>query len=308
MGPNSSRREYLRRLAVSAVAVGSLSLGGCLGILGGDRARYYGESTISVENFDYDGTKAAAKAAGYRVDGPYYGTLKKTSVGFHPEGIDDLDEQFGADYRVDHVVFTYSPSTSLYAGFRQDADTDLSLRDERAWTSPDPFYPEYLPDEDWLIEQLTLLFDIGEQRATEYIARLSEVITAEQTDLPGIDVSAPVTFDAVYRRFEQESTTIEETVSDGAGWHIVSYIRDGTPFGAVGYRLQSTKVTHNPGTGTYLVQFDPIGTINLEITLAAGKEIPADERRTVFREMFSSLGIPPDLVDDVGFEYVGSMW
>lgn len=295
-------------MSVTAAAGGGVSVAGCLGIAGSDRARYFSVSAISVENFDYDATKAAAGTAGYTVDGPYYGTLKETSVGFHPDGIDDLDERFGADYRVDHVVFHYSSTTRIHAGFREDSDTELYLRDERAWAGPDPFLPEYLPDEDWLIGRLTLLFDIGTERAREYIARLVDVITAERTDLPAIDISDPVTFDAVYQHLVRESTDVEETRSRGKGWHTVIYARDETPFAEVGYRLQSTKVTHEPGKGAYVVQFDPLGTISLEITLPAGESIPEDERRSVFREMFSSLRLPPELVDDVEFDYVGSMW
>lgn len=135
-----------------------------------------------------------------------------------------------------------------------------------------------------------------------------DAITTERTDLPAIDISEPVTFAAVYQHLLRESTTTEGTHSQGKGWHIVTYFRDETPFAEVGYRLQSTKVTHKPGKGTYVVQFDPLGAISLEITLAAGESIPEDERRSVFREMFSSLGFPPELVDDVEFDYVGSMW
>ncbi|MFA9518694.1 hypothetical protein ACERIT_16065 [Halopenitus sp. H-Gu1] len=295
-------------MSITAAAASGISVAGCLGIIGSDHARYFSVSAISVDHFDYDATKTAAETAGYTIDGPYYGTLKETSVGFHPDGIDDLDERFGPDYRVDHVVFHYSLTTRVSAGFREDSDTELYLRDERAWASPDPFLPEYLPEEDWLIERLTLLFDMGSERAREYIAQLMDAITAEQTDLPSIDISEPVTFAAVYQYVVQESTAVKRTHSHGEGWHIVTYARDGTPFAEIGYRLQSTKVTHKSGTGTYIVQFDPLGAIGLEITLPAGESIPEDERRSVFREMFSSLGLPPELVDDVEFDYVGSMW
>lgn len=167
---NRSRREFLKRVSVTAAAASGISIAGCLGIISSDRARYFSASTISVDDFDYDATKATAETAGYTVDGPYYGTLKETSVGFHPDGIDELDAQFGTDYRVDHVVFHYSSTTRVTAGFREDSDTELHLRDERAWMGPDPFLPEYLPDEDWLIERLTLLFDIESERAREYVA------------------------------------------------------------------------------------------------------------------------------------------
>lgn len=306
-GPTHSRRTVMRRMA-GTVGGGSLvSIAGCLGILGSDRARYFSVSEISIEDFDYEKTKAAGEAAGYTVDGPYYGTLKDPS-GIHPDGIAELDTRFGSDYRVKHVVFHYSSITSLRGGFDEGSATELYLRDERAWAGPDPFLPEYLPDEDWLTERLMLLFDIGADRAGEYIDQFQDTITSEETDLPTIEVSEAVTFNTVYQYLGQESTTIEGTHSGGDGWHIVSYARDDAHLEEVGYQLQSTKVTHKRGKDTYIVQFDPLGAVGLEITLSPGESIPEDERRSVFREMFEGLGFPRELIAEVEFEYVGSMW
>lgn len=113
---NQSRREFLRQVPITAAAASGIAVAGCLGIIGSDRARYFSVSTISVDNFDYEATKAAAENTGYKVDGPYSGTLKETAVGFYPDGIDDLDERFGADYRIAHAAFHYSPTTRVHAG------------------------------------------------------------------------------------------------------------------------------------------------------------------------------------------------
>lgn len=302
-----SRRSLMRSGLGFAGIVSGISVAGCLGLPGSDHARYYNVSDISVEDFDYDATKQAAEAADYTVDGPYYGTLKEPT-GIHPDGLSDLDARFGDDYRVDHVVRHYTPSTRVVAGFRPDGPTELYLRDERAWTSADPFRPEYMPPANWLREWLTLLFAIDTTRADEYVQELVDVITAEETDLPSIEVAEEVTFDAVYQFLTREHTSTTATHSQGAGWHVVTYTRDDTQLADVAYRLQSTKVSQERGQATYVVQFDPLGGVGLEITLPAGETIPESERRDVFREQFSAIGIPPDLVNDVEFEYVASMW
>lgn len=302
-----SRRIFLERLSGTVGTASLASVAGCFGMIGSDRARYFSVSEISVEEFDYETTKTAGNAVGYTVDGPYYGTLKEPS-GIHPDGIEELDRRFGSDYRVEHVVFHHSSITSLRAWFDEGSPTELTIRDERAWTGPDPFLPEYLPDENWLTEIVMLLFDIGLDQAREYIDQFRDTITNEETDLPTIEVSEKVTFDAAHQYLLQESTAAEGSHSGGGGWHIVTYTRDHDLLAEVGFQLQSTKIIHNRGKGTYIVQFDPLGAVGLEITLPAGESIPEEERQTVFREMFYRLGFPPELVDDVEFEYVGSMW
>lgn len=306
---NQPTRRRLLRQVTAAVGLGvGTSVAGCLGIITSDRARYYSVSEISVEEFDYGATISAAEAAGYGVDGPYYGTLKEPASGFHPEGIAPLDEQLGTDYLVDHLVFHYSAATRLRASFDRDDATEIGLWDDRAWSSPDPFLPEYLPEEGWLIDRLTLLFDIGPESAQEYVAQLTDVITDEETDIPSINVSETVTFDGAYDDLLRESTATEAVHSGGEGWHLVTYLREDTPIAEVGYRLQSTKATRERGTATYTVQFDRLGAVALEVALPPGETIPVEQRRSVFREMFDALGFPPALVDDVEFDYVGSMW
>jgi len=41
---------------------------------------------------------------------------------------------------------------------------------------------------------------------------------------------------------------------------------------------------------------------------SAGKKIPEEEYRAVFKEMFEKLGLPAKKVDELEFEYNPSVW
>ena len=53
------------------------------------------------------------------------------------------------------------------------------------------------------------------------------------------------------------------------------------------------------------------GFIRADITMpigSAGKEIPEEEYRTVFREMFENLGLPAEKLDEMELDYTPSIW
>ena len=43
-------------------------------------------------------------------------------------------------------------------------------------------------------------------------------------------------------------------------------------------------------------------------TGSAGKEIPEEEYRTVFREMFENVGLPAKKLDEIELNYTPSIW
>ncbi|WP_170943409.1 hypothetical protein [Methanosarcina spelaei] len=43
-------------------------------------------------------------------------------------------------------------------------------------------------------------------------------------------------------------------------------------------------------------------------TGSAGKEIPEEEYRTVFREMFENVGLPAKKLDEIELNYTLSIW
>ncbi len=45
-----------------------------------------------------------------------------------------------------------------------------------------------------------------------------------------------------------------------------------------------------------------------EIKLAAREEIPKEEYRSIFKEMFVNLGLPPKKVDEFEFNYMPGVW
>jgi hypothetical protein len=59
---------------------------------------------------------------------------------------------------------------------------------------------------------------------------------------------------------------------------------------------------------TYTVKLDRLGGFNLTIELPPQEEIPEDEYRGAFRQMFTDVGLPPEAVDGLTFEYTPTVW
>lgn len=59
---------------------------------------------------------------------------------------------------------------------------------------------------------------------------------------------------------------------------------------------------------TYTIKLDRLGGVSLTIELPPQEEIPEDEYRRVFREMFSDISLSPEVIDEVTFEYTPIVW
>ncbi|RAW46247.1 hypothetical protein DQW50_05630 [Halorubrum sp. 48-1-W] len=283
-------------MAGTAVTV---SLAGCSSS-GADHASYWSESRQL--DIDYDAVLTAARDTGYTVDEPYYvGT--KDARGVHPAGVADFDDRFGPEYRV--FGFTFFPAEYVFVEvWLTDETPTVTLIDDRGF---DEFPVESVPPEAWLIDRLTLAFDISETTARDHVADLREQV-AEGTSNPSIDVDASVSFPRVYEAIETERTDASGSETGGDGWYKETSYRDGTRYATVDIIVQSAEIKHEDGDRTYTIELDRLGGLYVTIGLPVGEEIPEDEYRQVLRDMFEDVGLPTEVVDDLTFEYAGSIW
>lgn len=298
----TTRRSFCRNAGAIGAAAAIGSLAGCVGPWS-DAAYYWSDpGQVGSGDADYEAVDSNARETGYTVEEPYYVNGREPG-GIHPEGIGHLDEWLGPDYRVYGFGFYHSPPVLLSVGLA--GGTTLAVYDDR--TVMDDFPVESFPSEEWLVERIRLSFDVGEETAATYAADLREQVV-EGTQTPRIDVSEPVTFPAVYAHFEDERTDAIGSETSGDGWYAETSLRDEDRFAEVDFVVQSLAVVHRDGNREYRLKLDRLGGFNLRIELPAGEEIPETEYREVFREMFEDVGLDPEHVDGMEFEYTSSIW
>lgn len=293
------RRSTLKRIGAFAWTAATIPLAGCQS-LGADHASYWSDSRQL--DVDYDAVMTAARDTGYTVDEPFYVGVRDDQ-GLRPEGVTDLDDRFGPEYRV--FGFTFSPAEYLFVEFWLTGDVPtVTLIDDRGL---EEFPVESMPPEPWLVERLTLAFDITEAEASDHAATLRDQV-AEGTSNPSIDVDASVTFPRVYESIKNERTEASGSDSGGDGWFKETSYRDGSRFATVDIIVQSMEVRHVDGDRTYTLKLDRLGGFYLTVRLPVGEEVPEDEYRGVFHRMFEDVGLPPGIIEELTFEYASSIW
>jgi hypothetical protein len=295
-----SRRSILKGTSALTATGLTAALAGC-SILGADHATYWSDS--GQFEVDYDAVMAAAREAGYDVEEPYYVNAEE-SRGVHPDGLTDLDEQFGPDYRVFGFARYHTETVFLEVSLTGEQPS-ASLFDDRGTVEGIPV--DSVPPETWLTKQFTLAFDVSETDAREYAAALREQ-AAEGTDIPRIEVSEALDFPAFYGAIESERTDVLGSETGGDGWYNETSLLDDQRFATVSFIVQSMAIVHRDGSRTYRLKLDRLGGFNLEVRLPVGEEIPEEEYRDVFRQMFEDVGLPPETVDGLTFEYSPSVW
>lgn len=302
-----SRRRFLKTVGATLSLATSTALAGCQGLPfgpGADSAYYhaYGPSL----DVDYDAVMDAARNEGYTIDEPYYVGTKEPESGFHPAGLPDLGGRFGPDYRVMGVTFFYTQPIFLELWFAAgDEPVTASVFNDS--TMSGDFDITSLPPEDWVVPRLTLAFEMEEARAREYVEMLKDAVTGG-TDIPSVEITEEPTFSRTYESLTDEATASNGSETHGDGWYEVTFVREGIRFATVDFVVQSMKVIHRRGEHSYTVKLDRLGGFNLTIELPPQEEIPEDEYRDVFRRVFSDVGLPPEIIDDLTFEYTPTVW
>jgi len=89
------------------------------------------------------------------------------------------------------------------------------------------------------------------------------------------------------------------------------FYRDGEQIGYIAYVIPEFVVSTSHKFNSYTLSVSSSGYVRADILMhraSAGKEIPEEEYRAVFTEMFEKLGLPTEKVDELEFEYNPSVW
>lgn len=302
-----TRRRFLKNIGATTAAAASIGLAGCQGLPFGPgaNAAYYHAYGPTLE-VNYGAVMDAARDAGYTVDEPYYVGTKDSNSGFHPTGIRELDNRLGPEYLVFAVMFFYTQPIFVEFWFAAgDEPATVSVFDDS--TVGGDFDITSLPPDDWLVPRLTLAFEMGDQKAREYVSTLKEAIN-EGTDIPSLEVTEAPAFARTYESLIDDATDSTGSETHGDGWYKVTLFREEQRFATVDFVVQSMKIIHRRDEHTYTIKIDRLGGFNLTIELPPQEEIPEDEYRGVFRQMFTDVGLPPEVVDDLTFEYTPTIW
>ena len=297
----------LRWIAVAFVGVVIVVAGAYAvfaGVLIGSDVASYSSDGVTVADLAYEDALDRAATAGYTVE-------RVGSSGFHPDGIDELDAELGPDYEAFRVTFDHSETKRLwatvYAGEGVTAVTVFADDNRGEFTVDD------LPPDEWLVDRLTLLFEMDEPTAEAYVEELkTDIRTGDPSEpgasTPSFDVDEPVAFRATYDAFTTRATTVDASSAPGFGGHTRVYYADDDRLGSVEFVLSRATVTHEADGYTYRVHLDYHGGVAVDAQTRASRSFEESGVRVVFRTMFESMGIPPETADHLQLEYRGSVW
>lgn len=300
-----------------------------LTLMSSDHA-YYSVSGKNLGEIDYEDVIFDAKKAGYTVDGSYYVNLK-ADHGLHPQNIKELDERFGDDYRIEWVYFYYTEDSGFEATLptKHDGETKIHFFNESIHTSPltnttlipvepgeipiEPgeeveakFKLTNLPSDEWVIEKFKLMFGFDEQKARHYLTQLKDSINRDQE--PEILIKEAPDLLAVYNNFKEISSNSTFSLPVGEGSCKETFYKGDEKIGTIPYTVPNVRITHRDKGHEYTIKIDRLGGVNLRIKLDVRDKIPEEEYRSVFKDMFVDIGLPPERVDEFEFKYRPSIW
>ncbi|WP_418285012.1 hypothetical protein [Halorubrum sp. DTA46] len=289
---------------VGVVIVGVAAYAVFAGVLIGSDVASYSSDGVTVSDLEYEDTLDRAAAAGYAVE-------RVGSSGFHPEGIDELDAELGPEYEAFRVVFDHSETKRLWATFY--AAEGVTVVTFFADDNRGEFTVDDLPPDEWIVDRLTLLFEMDEATAESYVEEVKEDVRTGDPSEPGastpsIRVEEPVDFRSVYDELPTRATTVNESSSPGSGWHVREYYAADEKLGSIEFVLSRATVTHEADGYTYRVHLDYHGGVEVDAQTRAYRSFEEEDVRAVFRQMFEEMGIPPETVDHLQLEYRGSVW
>lgn len=292
-----------RRFLAAAAAVGSLT--GCLTPRQVDHAAY-STAGDTIPDADYEAVQRRAREAGYAVDGPYYVNARR-ELG-RPLDVPALTEAFGDDARVVLTQFRHSATRFFEADYTvRGSGVRLAFFDD-ALDFEQPFEPTNLPPDDWLRAQFAVLFDLNESDAEALLVDVKAAAAGTNEHFLTHTVNRDPALAAVHGAFSEAATATTVSPTYGDGWANVEF-RDGDGvLGQFSIVVPSVRISTTDAGHDYRIKLDRLGGLNLVVVLDAGDTIPESEYRGVFREMFETLGLPADRVDEYAFEYTPSNW
>ena len=270
-----------------------------------DHAGYFTTGS-NLGEIDYDKIILSAEKAGYKVDRSYHVDTKDT-IGVHPSNIKELDERFGEDYRFLSVTYYYRENV-FFGTWNSKGGTDISFINEDRPDIIAPFKPEDLPPDEWIVEKFRLMFDITEPESRGYLTQLKDSIGNSQDGSEKITIRKGLDIAAVYSNLKETSTSSNVSPTSGGGWIKETFYSMDKKIGVVDFLVPNTRVLLQDNGNEYTIRIDRLWGVDMEIKLDARGEIPEEEYRRIFKDMFVNLGLPAEKVDEFEFEYVPGVW
>lgn len=299
----------LKKAAITIILAASLLIAVyalfALILISTDHATYFTQGS-NLGEIDYDRIISNAKKAGYKVDGPYY-VNSKQKIGVHPSNIKELDERFGEDYRFLSVGYFYSEKV-YFSTWHNEGGTDIIFINEERPDTLAPFKPEDLPADKWIVEKFRLMFDITEQESRDYLTQLKDSISNSQETSGKISIRKDINVAAVYSNLKETSSSSNISPTSGEGWIKETFYSMDKKIGILDFLVPNVRIIVHDRGREYTIKIDRLGGVSPEIKLGAGEEIPNEEYRSIFKEMFVNLGLPPEKVDDFEFNYMRGVW
>lgn len=277
-----------------------------------DQAFYHGNE-VYVGPIDYNLVLANAKGAGYSVSDSWERPGEATAI--EPGRVEALEKRFKTDYLVHRIELYYNESTVLeFCKYENRNMTTITLTNFSSGDSPlpenyscGPMELSRFPDDQWMLEMFKLGFGLEEKGALEYLEKLKAERVNHQ-EFAQMEINKSVDFPAVYAYLTLNNTN--SSFHSGM-WNDEEFYRNGKKLGYVAYLVPEASITTSWNFNKYSLEVNCLGFSHANILMhraSSGKEIPKEEYRAVFKEMFKDLGLPPEKVDEFEFEYNNGVW
>lgn len=286
-------------LAAGLLAVAYASFG--LFLMPSGQAEY-STSGSNLGEIDYDKIISNAKKSGYIVH-----VNTKNTIGMHPQNIKELDERLGDDYRIVWVYFDFTEKSGFEATLPKKQDDETKIRFFNISESTygrslnAPFELKDLPSDEWIIERFKLMFGFDEQKAQYYLVQLKDSINRDQE--PEILIKETPDLLAVYNNFKETSSNSTLSLTLGVGTCKETFYKGNETIGTIPYTIPNAKITLQDNGHKYSIKIDRLGGVAPEIILGAKEQIPEEEYRRIFKDMFTDLGLPAEKVDEFEFNF-----
>ncbi len=296
--------EYLLLVTAGLAVIFFVGFCGFLMLMSiNDQASYYGD-TVDVGPIDYNSVIMKAEKAGYDLSGPYT-RLDKANL-IEPGNIESLEKRFKTGYRISRIALYYNLNT--YIEFRKDEKNqtlvtlyNYSHHDDAGDITPQ--MPSMFPEDPWMLKMLGMSLGLNEIGSGEFLKKLKNE-ASNKKGFVSLTTKENVDFPAVYAYLNQSKTTTFLGTED-------KFYRNDTKLGCVSFVIPETTITRKYNSNKYNIYVNSTGLIRIDIMMptgSAGKKIPEEEYRTVFREMFENVGLPAEKLDEIELNYTPSIW
>ena len=265
-------------------------------VFSSDQAAYSSHGS-NLGQIDYDKVISNAKKTGYTVAEDNFGDMR-----VHPSNIVDLDERLGKDYRFIWTNFFYRENVYFSAETSEDS-TGISFYNEKSPYTGAPLKLEDLPPDEWIVEKFRLVFGLTEPESRNYLTQLKDSISKNQQMFGSIIIKKTYNLQTVYSNLNASSTSSNFTSPSVGSWVTETFYNQNKKIGTLEFEVPNARIIFQNGGHEYTITIDSSGGVSLGIMLGVREEIPEEEYRFIFKEMFANIGLQPEKVDEFEFNY-----